>query len=269
MVAVMASVINSKDNRLAKLAAKLQKSASFRREQGLFPVEGARLCEDALDSGAEIKYFFYTEAALKKHGGIIEKMSRRCPDSYIVSENVFQKMCDTVTPQGMLSLVSPLDKSRVFDTIKKSGQSRFLALECVQDPGNMGTILRTADALGIDGIIISSNSCDVYSPKVIRGTMGAVFRLPVLITDDICGYIKEFNKTGSSFAAVPYNWDKDITQAELSSGNVIAAIGNEGNGLSQACIEACTCKITIPMCGNAESLNAGIAAGIVMWEMVR
>lgn len=83
-------------------------------------------------------------------------------------------MCDTVTPQGMLSLVSPLDKSRVFDTIKKYNKLKFLALECVQDPGNMGTILRTADALGIDGIIISSNSCDVFSPKVIRGTMGAV-----------------------------------------------------------------------------------------------
>lgn len=265
----MAAEINSKDNRLVKLAAKLQKSASFRREQGLFPVEGARLCRDALDSEAKIAFFFYTREALSKHSDIIKKLTERCRDTYLVSENVFQKMSDTVTPQGMLSLVSPLDKSRVFDTIKKSGQCRFLALECVQDPGNMGTILRTADALGIDGIIISSNSCDVYSPKVIRGTMGAVFRLPILITENICGYIREFNKTGRSFATVPSGWDKYVTEVELSCGNVIAAIGNEGNGLSKECIDSCSCKITIPMSGNAESLNAGIAAGIVMWEMVR
>lgn len=265
----MASVINSKDNRLVKLAAKLQKSASFRKEQGLVPVEGARLCQDALGSGAAVRYFFYTEGALKKYGDTIEKLSENCPDVYMVSDTVFSKMCDTVTPQGVLSLVSPLDKSHVFDTIKKSGQCRFLALECVQDPGNMGTILRTADALGIDGIIISSNSCDVYSPKVIRGTMGAVFRLPVLITEDICGYIREFNKTGSSFATVPCNWDKYVTEVGLSSGNVVAVIGNEGNGLTEECISACSCSITIPMAGNAESLNAGIAAGIVMWEMVR
>lgn len=265
----MEAIINSKDNRMVKYAAKLQKSASFRREENLFPVEGARLCEDALNSKAEIKYFFYSETADKKYHTIIKKISEKCPNTYSVKESVFPKMCDTVTPQGMLSLVSPLDKSRVFDTIKKYNKLKFLALECVQDPGNMGTILRTADALGIDGIIISSNSCDVFSPKVIRGTMGAVFRLPIFITDDICGYIKRFNENGSSYATVPVNAHKAVTEIDFKSGNVIAAIGNEGNGLTKECMEACSCKITIPMTGNAESLNAGIAAGIVMWEMVR
>ena len=262
-------VINSKDNRLVKLASKLQKSSSFRKEQNLIPVEGARLCEDALNSNAEIKYFFYTESAAKKYTVIIEKISKNCPDTYKVSENVFQKMCDTVTPQGILSLVSPLDKSSVFDTIKKHDKFRFLALDCVQDPGNMGTILRTAEALGIDGIVISSNSCDIYCPKVIRGTMGAAFRLPVYITDDLPGYLNKFNEVGKSYATVPSYAEKKVTEIDFKSGSSIAVIGNEGNGISPECLKSCLCKITIPMSGNAESLNAGIAAGIVMWEMVR
>ena len=233
----------------------------YRDKYNLFKVEGEKLVEELLRSDLETDTLVATSEWRAAHEELVG--GRRVAEA---TREEMARVSNFQSPPEVLALAripAPADPpDNIRDTLS-------LLLNGIQDPGNMGTILRTADALGIDGIIISSNSCDVFSPKVIRGTMGAVFRLPIFITDDICGYIKRFNENGCSYATVPLNADKAVTEIDFKSGNVIAAIGNEGNGLTKECIEACSCKITIPMTGNAESLNAGIAAGIVMWEMVR
>ena len=140
-------------------------------------------------------------------------------------------------------------------------------LENVQDPSNLGTVLRTADALGLNGVIMTSDCCDIYSPKVCRGAMGALFRVPFMIIDNAPSFIRDFNKHGRSFAAVVRNADS-VTDADFS-GNTLIVVGNEGNGLTKETIEACSSAVTIKMCNNAESLNASIAAAILMWEMIK
>ena len=136
----------------------------------------------------------------------------------------------------------------------------------MQDPINLGTILRSAEAFGISAVVLTRDCCDVYSPKVTRGSMGAVFRLPFYITDDLPALIGEFNRYGTSFAAV---LDKDSVSLDECSfeGAALAVVGNEGNGLTEDTVKACTHKLYIPMSGKAESLNVSAAASIILWEM--
>ena len=152
------------------------------------------------------------------------------------------------------------DVNQLIDLTEKS-------LENIQDPSNLGTILRTAEALGIEGVILSGNCCDIYSPKVIRGSMGAVFRIPFTIAEDFCGYISELSRKGIDvYASTPYDAE-DITNVKFSGG--VMLIGNEGSGLTKDVLTLGIQKVKIPMKGRAESLNAAAAAGILMWEMLR
>lgn len=257
--------ITSKDNALIKLCAKLKKSAKHRREEGLFIAEGVRVCTDAMLSDAHIDTFFSTKEASEKHSEYFKKLSLYADKTVILSSAVFSYISDTQTPQGFLCLIKTLDNSQWFDTIKNKG--KFLALDNMQDPNNLGTVLRTAEAMGIDGVILSKDCCDIYSPKVVRGSMGAVFRLPFLICSDIAQFLSD-NSQLNSFAAVVSGDCSKITDIAFDA-PCVAVIGNEGNGLKQETISACKTKITIPMGGRAESLNASVAASIIMWEMVK
>ena len=151
-----------------------------------------------------------------------------------------------------------------FDKIGK-----FIALENIQDPSNMGTILRTAEAIGVNGVIISQNSCDIYNPKSLRGSMGAVFRIPVLVVENMSEEIIKLNDEGfTTYAAVPDKNAININKTSFKDASVIV-LGNEGNGLAKETMSSCMYLITIPMLGRAESLNVATAASIMMWEMVR
>ena len=146
---------------------------------------------------------------------------------------------------------------------------RSEGLEDIQDPSNLGTVLRTAEALGMGGVILTQGCCDVYSPKVLRGSMGAVFRLPMALVETMPPAVKALEQKGFvTMAAVPDRKAEPITQVLFSSPSIVL-VGNEGNGLTEACIQACTQSVTIPMEGRAESLNAATAASILIWEMVR
>ena len=259
------NVITSKDNILIKNIIKLNKSAKQRKEQKLFVAEGLRVCEDAMLSGVEITNLIITENALKKYKDKVEKLIDYANSVSLVNNSIFSLLSDTKTPQGVLCVIKTLDKVSLFDKIKCNG--KFLALDNLQDPTNMGTILRTAEAVGINGIILSADCCDIYSPKVVRGSMGAVFRIPYIIVDEISDYLKS-NPTVNSYAAVVNSNAKKVTEITFESPCVIA-IGNEGNGLKNDTIESCNEKITIPMAGRAESLNAAVAASILMWEMIK
>lgn len=255
--------ISSKDNKLIKYISKLQSNSKFRREEKRFVAEGLRVCAEAVLSGADVVSVLVTENALCKHSEALKPLLECCDDVYLTSEKAMQAACDTQTPQGVVCVIKTLDNNIDLDTIN----NKYILAENVQDPSNLGTILRTADALGLSGVIMTKDCCDIYSPKVCRGAMGALYRVPFLIIDNAPDFIREFNKTGTSFAAVVRN-AQPVTDCSFE-GKCLMAIGNEGNGLTDSTSDACSFRVTIPMSSNAESLNAAIAAGILMWEMIK
>ena len=258
-------MIIGKNNEIIKDTSKLVKSSKYRKECGLFTAEGIRICCDGVLSGYTPEIFFFTEKSKEKYLSEYEKISAVSKKSIPVSQEVFEKISDTKSPQGFLCVYNVLDKCRIPYTINNQGN--YLALENLQDPSNLGTILRTAEALGFDGVIMSGNCCDLYSPKVVRGSMGAVFRLPTYVPEQFTEYIREITAMGiKTYASTPRN-ALCITDLNINGG--VMLIGNEGSGLSEETLNACSCRVSIPMRGRAESLNAAAAAALLMWEMIR
>ena len=253
--------ITSKDNPLIKSVRALQDSSKARRESGLFVLEGLRICKDAVENSIRFDKLIVTDYALNKFADEINLFQKSSEKSYLISENLFKKICYTSNPQGIIGIA----KIPVIDS-KVSNKGRYIALENIADPSNLGAISRTAEALGVSGIILSANSIDPYSPKAIRSSMGTLLRMPLFITDNITQFIKE-NKL-RSFACVVDSDAKKINSIGFSDGDVIM-IGNEANGLTDEAKNNAFSKITIPMLGKAESLNAAVAASIAMWEMMK
>ena len=258
--------ITSKDNDIIKYTAKLVKNSSYRKSEARFTAEGVRVCADGVLSGFSPEMFIFTNNAKTKYPEDFKRIAEKSKSLYEISADVFSKISDTKSPQGFFCVYNMLDKPKFPYRINKRGN--YLALECVQDPSNVGTILRTAEALGIEGIIMSGHCCDAYSPKVVRGSMGAVFRLPIMITEDFTSYISKLSESGvETFASVPSVDAESITDIKFDGG--VMLIGNEGNGLSEKTISVCKRKITIRMKGRAESLNAAAAGAVLIWEMMR
>lgn len=251
--------ITSKDNEVIKLILQLQKSSSKRKEEGLFVLEGLRLCMDAHLNGFATERLIVSDFAIEKLSDEIAVLSSNAGRCIVVPNQLFAKISDTVSPQGVMSLCS--FKSDIENKLDPAG--RYVALENLQDPSNLGAIARTAEALGISGIIMSGG-CDPYSSKSLRASMGALLRLPVYQVDDM---FDAFNKAQLySYAAVVHRSAKNVDELSFGKGSVVV-VGNEANGLTEETIERCNERITIPMGGRAESLNAGVAAAILMWEM--
>lgn len=264
---LMAIELTSRDNAVVKAAAKLMTSAKERREKQRFIVEGVRLCREALENCSELCEVFYTDEAYLKHSELIEKLEAACEKSYLITEEIADKIADTVTPQGIFCIGKIVRNEIDVENIKTDGQ--FVMLENLQDPANIGAIFRTAEALGLNGAFLSDDCCDPYNPKSMRASMGAVFRLPYRESKDYIEVMKSLKlKNMRPIASVPDEDVSKITAIRFFKG-VIMCIGNEGNGLSQQLLSVCGEKVTIPMKGRAESLNAATAASILMWEMVR
>ncbi len=257
------TTITSKDNNLIKYLKKLQTSSKFRMEAGKFVCEGLRVSLEALNGKAEVLSVFVTQELVDKHKDELRPLLSCGADVYLISQKLMSQVADTKTPQGVICILKTLDNNIDFDTIN----NKCIFLEHIQDPSNLGTILRTADALGISAVIMTRDCCDIYSPKVTRGAMGALFRVPFMFTDDAVSFVRNFSKYGTTYAAVVRNAES-LGECSLG-GNVLMAIGNEGNGLTEELIDVCDHRVTIPMQGNAESLNAAIASGILMWEMMK
>lgn len=258
--------ITSRNNDKIKYAVSLKNSASARRKNGRFFLEGARLCADAAKSGADILQFFFTKKAAEKFADYYGEIIKKSGEAYIISDEISVRLSDTESPQGLFCICSAVDKIAKADKINSKG--KYILLENVQDPSNLGAAARTAEALGIDGLIVSGG-CDIYNPKALRASMGAFFRLNVFECGDVCGFIGDIQKSGMRAAAsTPSAKAQDITAADLSGG-LVCIVGNEGAGVTPEVRAASDFEITIPMKGNAESLNASTAAAILMWEMVR
>lgn len=270
-VKLILEIINSRENTGVKKLARLVSSKKERDRQGLFVCEGARLCLDGLRSGHRPLEVYTTARARGKYSELfrlVEAAEKACQ----ITEEIAAKVTDTTTPQGVLAVFKKLDNWKTTDTIKSGagdfGESRkFVLLSQVQDPGNLGSVMRSCEAFGVDGLLLSSGCADVYSPKALRASMGGVFRLPVAVDVEMREEIAALRALGVKvYAAALQEGAISVRNCDFSGSSAIV-IGNEGSGLAEEIAEACTGAVVIPMAGQAESLNAGVAAGILIWEM--
>ncbi len=254
--------ITSKENSLIKLVSSLQASAQKRRENGYFVLEGLRICKDAYENGIRFDKLIISDTAKDKYFEDIEVFSSNLEEGFVLPDALFSKISDTKTPQGIIA-VCKIPQTNTGE-IKSDG--KYIALENVGDPANLGAVSRTAEALGANGIILSSGGCDPYSPKALRASMGTLIRMPIYILKD---FANEITKLGLVSYACVVDRDADkITDHNFKNGSVVI-IGNEANGLTDETKDSATYKITIPMSGRAESLNAAAAAAIAIWEMMK
>lgn len=258
--------IESKENPEIKIVSKLLNSKKYRAKEKEFVIEGARLCEDAANSNVIIEKFFYTEKAQEKYNKIVDKIKKTSNESLLVTEKIMNFISDTKTPQGLVCVCKRFDNDLKIEKVKNS--KKLIALENIQDPLNLGTIFRTAEALDLEGVILTDDCCEAFSSKALRGSMGAVFRIPIYTFESTKDIFKLFEKDFDIYATVPDKNAVDIRKVDFSK-KCIVLIGNEGNGLKEETIKKCKEKITIPMKGKSESLNAAVAASIAMWEMVK
>jgi TrmH family RNA methyltransferase len=236
------------------------KGARERREQGLFVAEGIQCAREAITSsgGPEIKIIYGTEQGLSK----ISELDLNQIEIVEVSEPVLKAMADTVSPQGVISLCYLPERS--IADLDSNGRSLFIYLHEIQDPGNAGTILRTADAMGVTAVITSKNSVDMYSPKVVRSTAGSLWNIPVYEGIDFTEIDAKFPKIEKLlFSSHASQSILDLT----IPGDCIAIFGNEARGVSAADLGVKVTEVTIPMSGRAESLNLSAAASIVMFTL--
>ena len=255
--------ITAKSNNKIKYAVKLSTSSAARRENGEFFLEGARLCSDAAKSDTEIVRAFFTEEALSKYSDYIGVITGVCSDCCLISDDIAGRLSDTGSSQGVFCICKMKENKGELNT-----KGKYIALENIQDPSNFGAVCRTAEALGTDGLIIAGG-CDLYNPKALRAAMGSSLRMKIIETDNLPCFINQANNGGmQTLACVPAKDALDIRKVDMSGG-VIGCIGNEGNGLTDETINACSHRVTIPMEGRAESLNASVAASIVAWELKR
>ena len=180
-----------------------------------------------------------------------------------VTEKVFSGITDVTNPQGILAVIGKNTDINEIDY----NQNLFLVLDNIQDPGNMGTILRTADSVNLKQIIVAKGTADCYNPKVVRSTMGAIFRVKVIECEDLKKVLKEMKKRKIKVYATDLQTDKSIYDVDYQKSAII--IGNEANGVSRDILELADEKIRIPMIGKTESLNAAVATGIILYEAIR
>lgn len=263
-------MIASNDNAKVKNVKELNSKHKARVIQSLFVVEGVKMCMEApVDRIHQVfvSESFYAEEENKKV--ITEKLPEFTDGEglYIVKDSVFEGMCDTKTPQGILTVVKKKDTE--FDELLPKDKTPFIMiLESIQDPGNLGTIIRTAEGAGVTGIIVNDKTVDLYNPKTIRSTMGSLYRMKIYVSKNLAETVNELKNHGISTYAAHLR-GKEFYYEKSYKGPVAFMIGNEGNGLTDELADMADTYVKIPMEGSVESLNAGVAASVLMYETLR
>lgn len=295
-------IISSKDNEIVKEIRKL-KEKKYRKNK--FIVEGIKMLEEAINENASIDLIVIREGmdlsnlisnilykndadSGVKSKNIIDAISKI--KSITVTEKVFDTLTDVVSPQGVLAVINKNKKSTELESDTKEevilndkdanvkkidivnnkinmSADYIIALDGIQDPGNLGTIIRTADSANLKQIIVSKNTVDAYSPKVIRSTMGAIYRVNVIEAENLTETLKKLQNKG--FKVVVTSLDTNTGIYDISYNKSVVVIGNEANGVSKEIQELADEKVKIPMLGKTESLNASVATGIMIYEYVR
>lgn len=257
-------MISSTSNPQIKNLIQLQKKSKARVEQNAFVTEGIKMFEESMTGGFLIKAYFSESL----YNDIVGKDSEYFKGySYeVVTDGVFKEISDTLTPQGVMAIVKKPEYG--LEQMIGDSKANLLLLEDIRDPGNLGTMLRTAEAAGVSGIILSKNSVDMFNPKVIRSTMGAIYRMPFLYVEDLGVTINQLKENKFSIYAAHLLATRSYDEIDYI-GKCAIIIGNEANGLSDEIAELATKYIKIPMEGKVESLNAAVAASILMYEVYR
>jgi TrmH family RNA methyltransferase len=229
----------------------------------VFIVEGAKMFEEAPKDW--IKEIYVSETFLNKCSSNIKALLSG-KSFEVLSDEVFKKVSDTQTPQGVLSVLT-MPHYELEDYLD-NGNQLFILLEDLQDPGNLGTIIRAGEGAGVSGIIMTQKTADIFNPKVIRSTMGSIYRVPFFTTNNICYLIKTLKNKGISVYAAHLDDSVDYDKADYTKPTAFL-IGNEGNGLKRETADLATGYIKIPMAGQVESLNAAVATTILMYEAAR
>ena len=261
-------MITSQSNEKVKHIAALQKKSKLREEEGVFLAEGARLFEEIPE--AQLKECYLTEeglALLRERGHTDCERLMKSGHAELVSPEVFAKMTDVVTPQGVLAVVKRFRYE--WDDLFPAGREALIVMpEDIQDPGNLGTILRTAEAAGASGVVLGGETADIYNPKVVRSTMGAIFRMPFMKLHELSFCFDVLRQRGVRIHAAALEGATVFTDTDLT-GPAAFIIGNEGRGIKKETVAAADDSVYIPMAGKTESLNASISAALLLYEAAR
>lgn len=252
--------ISSRKNENVRVVRELLKSAKYRAETDLFAVEGDHLCGELADCANTIEYFLYTEKAAEKYPETVRKAAEKSFETAVITEELSEYISDTKSPQGLFAAAER------FGALMPKEPRRLVVLDGVQDPGNVGTIIRTAEAFGIDGVMYSPSCADVFTPKTLRASMGSVFRVPHQFYPD-AENLRWLLRGFTVFGAMLDDTAKRLGEVEFPEKTAIV-IGSEGSGISPEIAELCGEKIYIPIQG-AESLNAAMAAAVLLWEITK
>ena len=277
-------IISNKDNKKIRYIRSLLEKGNIRKKSKAFVAEGIKLVDEALEYGKVLEVVcsesLYGEIIsgdlsgnrlLAENDKNITNYVKKGSSLLVVSDTVFKSMSETKTPQGILAVAEMpdyglLDKGFLEQAYTKNGKIKLLVLEDTADPGNLGTIMRTAEAAGVTGVIMGKGTVDIFNPKVVRSTMGSIFRLPFVYVEDVKSTIKELKKMGISFYAAHLKGKKSYKDIKYSDKSAIL-VGNEARGLSNEVAELADNYVIIPMSGKVESLNAAVAAALMMYEV--
>ncbi len=266
-------MITSENNTKLKEMIKLQKNARHRKKEGLFVAEGIKLVKEAAKYG-KLRQVLIRESLWidrwqeKPESEIAEEFSgeNRRIGVDVVPDDLFDLAADTVTPQGILGMVDMPSYSQ--EEILNSPAGLYLLLDDLRDPGNLGTMIRTSEAAGVAGVIMSKGTVDLFNPKVVRATMGAIFRVPFLYVESLPEMIRQMKQKNISVYGTILEESRVYDDPDYTKPSGIV-VGNEANGISKEVRESLSGRIHIPMEGSVESLNAAVAAAIVLYEASR
>ncbi|MDD5593118.1 MAG: RNA methyltransferase [Candidatus Margulisbacteria bacterium] len=245
-------------NEKLKLVKNLLEKRSARRKEGKFVIEGPHLIEEA---GDKVNFIVYCEKL-----PIVKKLEEEGVPAIKVSKEQFEEVSGVEAPQGVLGVVKLFDYQ--FRDVIKEDKTLIVFCVGVQDPGNLGTIIRSADAFGASGVILSKGTVDLYNPKVVRSTMGSLFHLPIFNTEDEVETIEHLKQKNVKIVATTVSARKNCFEAELNK-SIAILVGNEGAGLDKEIVKLADEEVKIPMVGKAESLNVGISTAVLLYEALR
>ena len=257
------NIISSKDNELVKNVKKL-KDKKYRDLENVYIVEGIKMVKEAILENSSIKQIIICDDCEKSDLISKEMMYEIAKyDCIYVTNKIFKYITEVQTPQGVMAIIEKNNKDKEINY----NEDIIVALDDIQDPGNLGTILRTIDSIGLSQILVSKGTADAYNPKVVRSTMGAIYRVKVIECDNLKETLKEIKK--NKFKILVTSLDDSKSVYDIKYYKKVIVIGNEANGVEEEIVKLADEKIKIPMLGKAESLNASVATGVVLYEYVR
>lgn len=256
-------MITSTDNKQMKALSALIKKGKERKKQQLFVTEGKKMCFEAPIEW--VKHIYVSESFYSSEDNK-EALEKYEDKVWVVKDSVFNAISDTQTPQGIMAVVKMPEYN--MDDLFSSENVQLLILESIQDPGNLGTMIRTGEGAGISGIIMNKTTVDIFNPKTVRSTMGSLYRVPFVVVDDLFETLNDLKKRKVNLYAAHLKGKMNYDEPDYTR-SCGFLIGNEGNGLSDEIADAADTYIKIPMEGQVESLNAAISATLLMYECNR